>query len=434
MANVIPEHFSNVPVRVTQLPRAPSAQLADVGQGEQARALAGLGGVVAEIGQGRQQAKDDLSIATAINELNAYVFTESTALQTRQFTSPDEFAKAEDEFKKSRRLEAKRIAASQNQDVAARLNEYALNSEVRDRKSYHSVIFGKQQRFNVAELNRLWGEKFQQFIGNPAELKSELTTLVEQYRPWLNPAYAQKLTSSIDTEIANFQRQKLLDTYHDTAQILPFDEAITFLNNVKGIESAERNDLITRRKRQNEIATASRNDKVYWDTLIQATKDPQSVTDDDLDALIKPNSLTLDDAKAIRKERDTDSPLKTPRAQLYYNRLDAVYPNRDDDEDEAYEWDIANEKLTQFFESTKNPTASQAKEVFQEITADKKSGLFDFLLNPFGRETPASRLAGEIGKAGRRLGETKTFKFTAINPETGERMGSNDGIEWQKIP
>lgn len=204
MAGTIPQHFSTVPVRVTQLPRAPSAQLADVGQGIEARALAGVGGVVAEIGQGRQQAKDDLSIATAINELNEYVFNESTALQTRQFTSPEEFAKAEKDFKKSRRREVNRIATGQNQAVAASLNKYALNSEIRDRKSYHSVIFGKQQRFNIAELNRLWGEKFRQFIGNPVELKSELTTLIEQYRPWLNPAYAQKLTNSIDNEIGKY--------------------------------------------------------------------------------------------------------------------------------------------------------------------------------------------------------------------------------------
>ncbi len=205
----IPEYFANVPQRVTQLPRAPSAQLADVGQGIEAQAIAGVGGAVFQIGQERKDVADDLSLATAINELNESVFNEQIALQKHQFTHPNDFAAAEKGFEKRRKLEVTRIAAGQNPAVAARLKEYGLNSEIRDRRFFHNIVFSKQQRFNVAELNRLWGEKFQQFIGNPTELKSELTTLIEQYRPWLNPSYAQRLFSSIDSEIAKYSIENL---------------------------------------------------------------------------------------------------------------------------------------------------------------------------------------------------------------------------------
>ncbi len=43
-----------------------------------------------------------------------------------------------------------------------------------------------------------------------------------------------------------------------------------------------------------------------------------------------------------------------------------------------------------------------------------------------------------IGTGGRGVGfgkkKAETFTYTAIDPETGKRMGSNDGVTWQKIP
>ncbi len=92
---------------------------------------------------------------------------------------------------------------------------------------------------------------------------------------------------------------------------MPFKEAIGYLNDLEGITSAERNDLIARRKRQNEIETATTNRQVRWDTLLKISKDPASVTDEFLEELVKPNSLTWDDAEELKGIRDKDNhPLK----------------------------------------------------------------------------------------------------------------------------
>lgn len=180
--------------------------------------------------------------------------------------------------------------------------------------------------------------------------------------------------------LAEFSKQSMGDDLYETAKDVPYPVNVEFVNAMPGVDKTIRNDVIARLKRDNEILTATTNPKVYWDTLRKITKDPRSVTDEMLGDLVGPNSLTLEDSRQLRNQRDRDDdPLKTPRAQLYFNRLDALYPDRDIDEGEAYSWDIANEKMTQFFESTKNPTAAQARDVFNEITADKRRGFLDRL-------------------------------------------------------
>ena len=184
-------------------------------------------------------------------------------------------------------------------------------------------------------------------------------------------------------KVRESQKQKLLEALHEKAQVISYTDAITFLNNVKGIERAERNDLIARRNRQNEIETATTNPKVRWDTLRSITKDPRQWDDDKIEALVKPNSLTWDDAEEFKKIRDDETnPLVTPRAQQYFAMLDILYADKDMDAKVAYEWDIANEKLMAFFKNNPDATAKQASEVYQEIMADQKSNWLQKLLIP----------------------------------------------------
>ena len=124
--------------------------------------------------------------------------------------------------------------------------------------------------------------------------------------------------------------------------------------------------------------------KVRWDTLRKLTKDPKSVTDEYLESMID-KGLTWEDAEEFKKIRDAETdPMKSPRAQLYFNRLDSLYTNRDEDEEEAYEWDIANEKLMAYFKANPDTTAQQTQEFYNELTDEKKRGLLDRIVNPIG--------------------------------------------------
>ncbi len=62
------------------------------------------------------------------------------------------------------------------------------------------------------------------------------------------------------------------------------------------------------------------------------------------------------------------------------------------------------------------------------IKGEVVRGMFGNLLELFIIGT------GGRGFLPRRTKEPETFKHIAINPDTGERMGSNDGVNWQPIP
>ena len=121
-----------------------------------------------------------------------------------------------------------------------------------------------------------------------------------------------KIIANFEVAYSKAQEKAVENVLHEEAKAMPYPEAITFLNNVKGLSKELRNDLIARRKRQNEIETATTNRKVRWDTISKIGRNPEGMTDDVLEALVKSNSLTWDDVEELKKVRDTDSPMKRP--------------------------------------------------------------------------------------------------------------------------
>jgi hypothetical protein len=123
-------------------------------------------------------------------------------------------------------------------------------------------------------------------------------------------------------------------------------------------------------KRQKEIEFATHNPSTYWKLLRRVTADPKSIDETELAAAVGPDSITTDDYKELNRIRESkDEPLKTPRAQLYFNSLDALYEDRDTDAEERMKWDVANEKLVQFFKTTPNPSAKQAAEFYDDLVS-----------------------------------------------------------------
>lgn len=403
----IPEYFSQAEAETSRLPRAP-AGLADTGQGLEAQALADIGGALGKVGQAladieieKQRARDNVTLAEMKGTLDDFEF-ESRPDPT-QFKNIEDFKKAEDKYGKDWQRESQRISKGSNRRVADQFKIYTELHWDTARKDYHNKSWPLEQNYALAQFNRLWSEKLQKFVNKPVKLKGELKALIEQFGTYLKPTQKQAFEASIDEQIATAQKQDMLNKLHVAAKIMPFEKAVSYLSDIEGLTSAERNDLITRRKRQNEIETATTNRQVRWDVLREVTKDPQSVTDDYLESLVKPNSLTWDDAEELKKIRDTDSePLKTPRAQLYFNSLDALFDERETDADERLKYDVANEKLMQFFKDNPKATAKQAAEFYDEL-------INPVVLNWFERLMWIKRpqLFGLVGTQAERLARKK---------------------------
>lgn len=390
----IPEYFSREPMETSRLPRAPMG-IADTGQGLVGQAIAGLGWELRRTGQllgdieaERQRGRDNVVLAEMKGVLDDFEFKARPDPTT--FKEIADFAKAEEKYGKDWKRETQRISKGANRQVAENFKIYTEWHRDKARRDYHNKSWPLEQNYARAQLNRLWSDKFRKFVNEPVKLKKELQALLEQFDIYLKPTDKQKLDASIDEEIALFQRQDTLDKLHETAKAMPYKSAIGFLNDIKGLESAERNDLIARRKRQNEIETATTNRQVRWDVLREVTSNPQGITDDYLESLVKPNSLTWDDAEEFKKMRDNASePLKTPRAQLYLNSLNTLFDERETDDEERLKYDIANEKLMQFFKDNPKATANQAAEFYDELIEPEARGIINkawniWLQSPFG--------------------------------------------------
>ena len=143
-------------------------------------------------------------------------------------------------------------------------------------------------------------------------------------------------------------------------------------------------------KRQKEIDFATHNPSTYWKLLRRVTANPKGIDEPELAAAVGPNSITTDDYKELNRIRESaDNPLKTPRAQLYFNSLDALYDKRETDADERLKYDLANEKLMQFFTDNPNATAKLAAEFYDDLISDDVEGIFKkafgiWLQSPFG--------------------------------------------------
>lgn len=311
----IPEYFSQAEAETSRLPRAP-AGLADTGQGLEAQALADIGGALGKVGQAladieieKQRARDNVTLAEMKGVLDDFEF--ESRPDPAQFKNIEDFKKAEDKYGKDWQRESQRISKGSNRRVADQFKIYTELHWDTARKDYHNKSWPLEQNYALAQFDRLWSEKLQKFVSKPVKLKGELKALIEQFGTYLKPTQKQALEAGIDEQIATAQKQDMLNKLHVAAKIMPFERAISYLNDIEGLTSAERNDLIARRKRQNEIETATTNRQVRWDTLLKISKDPASVTDEFLEGLIKPDSLTWDDAEELRSIRDKDNhPLK----------------------------------------------------------------------------------------------------------------------------
>lgn len=372
----IPEFLATQQVDVARVPRA-SQNIVDVGQGivtQQIVQTAGKIGQavtnVATVEFQKQQGRDRVTLAQLKGQLQDFEFL--SAPDPSKIKTIEDFQKQQTRYEKDWERKAASLAHGQTIGVQQEFKVYTDSNKVNAKARYANKRVPFERAWALSQIQTQWASRLKNNAGDPEATEQELIQLIDSFSPYLTPAQTVSLKSDVSKSVDLYTQQVQLDGLHETAKAMEFDQAIGMLNDVKGLTSAERNDLIARRKRQNEIETASEaeGNSVYWDLLRRVTNDPDSVLEPELAKNVKPGGITVAQyEKLMGKKDDVDDPLKTPRAQLYFNALDALFPARDDkgEDEDRLTYDIYNQRLEQFFAANPKATPQQASDFYSEL-------------------------------------------------------------------
>lgn len=400
---------------------------------QSAETLKQIGGVLEELGRRKLAAEDSLAINAAGESRDL------AKLQMQQFMldNPDP-AKWSEGLQKII-SDQRRVFAGQKFSAHARANEDIEQQAFEDEFIARVEIASTTQ--TIENDIFVSGKNLISVIANDdgsTTAAADIDKQIKLYQAALERKYPKEVADiQMEETLLQAEKQKSqvrIDTIYETAKTMPYAEAITYINDFKGITEAERNAIIKRRERQNEIETATTNRKVRWDVLRKLGKDPDSVTDEYLEGLVKPNSLTWDDAEEFKKIRDTKNhPLTSPRAQIYFGELDRLYK---DGALDTLEYDIKNEKLTEFFEANPDATAKQVNEFYNELVGEEKEHWVWWLLNKAytsGEALGDFLTTGGISAAGaiyrKKKGEKEPITRTDSKGQVWEYIGDN---KWRK--
>lgn len=313
----VPTYFATQPMEISRLPRAP-AGIADVGASLEAAGMA-------EFGRALQDVSSDV-IDIIIARKSETQYLEGTSQWERAHTEFltglakdqdfENYGKKYKAFAKSlrRQILKKGLTGPARQE----LEEYISTQEIGKEKQVAAAFLRKQRDYGRVSA-------FQSVINfeQAGDFDGAISAINRaRNMGFMSAEEAFTRKQKVQANIATYQKQTFLTDTHEAAKAMPYREAIQYLNDLEGITSAERNDLITRRKRQNEIETATHNDDVYWDTLRKLTKDRDSITEEQLAGLVKPNSLTVDDYKEFMQMKDAESPLSKPSVKTALTLFD----------------------------------------------------------------------------------------------------------------
>ena len=424
----VKEYFAIQRVPTERQPRA-GQQIIDTGKGIQeettarvADYISGKAGQVARqeaIKEARkQEIRDNLILASMKGQLDEYEFNASPNIE--KIKTIQDFQRQEDRYNKSWDQKVEKLIRGQSEAVSSAFRTYAEEHRKEAKQSYRAKSFAAEKDWALADLQKQWATRLKGNLGNPEEARKSLEKLVNAYSGYLTPSQKQSRLANIDKSVAMFEKLVQLDELHERAKVMPYQEAIMMLNDVKGVTSAERNDLIARRKRQDEIenSTESEGNSVYWNMLRKVTRDPDSVTEAMLDELVMPGGITVKQWKELNDIlEDEDDPLKSPRAQLYFQSLDELYDKRLTDDEQRMNYDIANEKLMNAFRQKPDMSATEAAQVYNDILQPEISRWLKF-----GRFTSYFQPFHPMGRALR--------KATApVKPEDSYRNKSDSELE-----
>lgn len=346
-----------------------STDIADVAGEAVGGGIAAVGKGIGDIGQAlfqieqeKQVNRDRIAASQANRTLDEWIADDIKRMENQKYKSINDLIKDRDDFKKRYNAKMNEVKQGLNERVSALFQSSSNNNFAA--AQYHLARRVYQKEHNIAASE--WGRNVVSLYQTMPPKDSPVYDQWKQKYDESRQAYSFYLS---EADLNTIENQSRIIFEWEQAKAMDYETAIKYLNDLSDLPKESRNDLIARRKRLNEIETATTNRKVRWDTLRKVTEDPKSVTDDYLESLVKPNSLTWDDIEEFKKIRDAeDNPLKTPRAQIYLNSLDTLYESGVLDE---FAYDVKNEKLTQFFKDNPTATAKQASEFYAELIKDE---------------------------------------------------------------
>lgn len=260
--------------------------------------------------------------------------------------------------------------------------------------------------------------------GEQLDRRDSLLRLAQQTQTSMSDAFGKSilkdmyeadkkpLTPMQRSETADGMRSKVLDPNNG----LSIAESRTLMSDIDKWEKGE----------------FEHNPEVYWPLLRRVTADPKGVTEQEIAKLVGKGLTTKDYTELNRIREAKDEPLKTPRAQLYFNSLDALYDERETDAEQRVKYDIANEKLMQFFTDNPKATVKQAAEFYDELVSPAVLSLFDRfgkMLRP-KESTPFWRHFGTTEEAA--LAREKTKKEPGSIKEFNDMVSSIEDEEEAK--
>jgi hypothetical protein len=371
---IIEEFFATQQVEVARVPRA-SQNIVAAGQGIVAQQIVQTAGQVgqavvdvATVDFQKQQSRDRVTLAQLRGQWEDFVFL-STPDPTKWKTIEDG-QRQQVRFEKDLQRKGDFLSHGQSLGVQQDFKVYTELNRVNAKARYARKRIPAERAWALSQIQTQWASRLKNNAGDTEKTEQELISLIDDFSPYLTPAQTSSLKNDVSKSVELYTKQVQLDGLHETAKAMEFDQAIGMLNDIKGLTSAERNDLIARRKRQNEIETASesKGNSTYWKLLRQVTNDPDSVTEPEIAKEVRPNGITTAQYEHLMGKKEDDSePLKTPRAQLYFNSLDALFPDRETEDDDRLTYDIYNQKLERFFTDNPKATPQQAADFYNEL-------------------------------------------------------------------
>lgn len=325
-------YFAQEQMREFQAPRVPIRAIADVGGAEVPGAMEELGEDTSAIVAKWYEREGNSQLDTAVGETRKLIGD----FERTSFADADTH---DAEYKKLKAAIGK--LTPKNKSGAKKFKSWmGLREADWEKISAEKKIRMINQNNQMALFDNL--TNVARDYTDPVEAKKRINTLIQGGLDdgtikTASQAFAMKKRFTDDWE--KYQKQVMLDGLHEAAKEMPYNEAISYLNDIEGLTREERNDLIARRKRQEEIDTASTNPDVYMDTLRSIINDPESITEEELAALVKPDSLTAADYEKFVKMKTTGSPLSKPIAKrgiAIMDRLRTVQKGMLDDEAEDY--------------------------------------------------------------------------------------------------
>jgi len=277
-----------------------------------------------------------------------------------------------------------------SEDVQQSIKDHALKTSISSQSRYYNQLDRYKTRFSQTQFFANQQNIAQNTSAkNTEQQKAAMLANIDAHKDFFTPAQINSFKAGVDKNISDavleFQRQQVWDaalaSATDVDGIVDWQKVLQFLNqpkNTKGVSPKEVDGLIENANTQYRVQTAVTDKPEYWKMLREITKNPQESQRQELIDLAEQGKLEETDRKYLEGKLDSkDDPLKTPRAQLYFNSLDTLFDKRETDDEQRLNYDIANEKLVQFFETTKTPTAKQAAEFYDNLISEEVSSIAD---------------------------------------------------------